>query len=149
VPRKGKDWGNCPRCGRKISWVETYTKGDRTYYVAVHYQGRDEKGKKIVEKCHLGPEEYLYVTVTHPQLVLQGAVQDVKEPNARLLAYLDALIEAIPHAKLDSEKALMLAQRFKEIGAKLEEYARERREREEVERATVESGDDRGAAQPA
>lgn len=118
--------------------MESYTKGDRVYYVAVHYYGKDpETGKKDVKKCHLGPEEYDYVTKTHP-LVLQGAIEDIKEPNARMLAYLDALIEALPYAKLDSEKALMLAARFKGIGAKLEQYA------EEAKRATAENGDSTG-----
>jgi len=73
-----KNYGICPRCHRKISWIEKLRRGDRTYIIAVHYLGsfvRGGKRKKIVEKCYLGPEgEYEYVSLTHSRegLALKG-----------------------------------------------------------------------------
>jgi hypothetical protein len=70
----------CPRCGQPYSYIESYTRGSQTYYVAVHYEGYEkvEKGgkkkvKKKVRKCYLGPQTYKYVEKLH-ELGLSGPI---------------------------------------------------------------------------
>jgi hypothetical protein len=54
----------CPRCFREVSWIERRSKGDRTYYYAVHYGGYSRvngKIKRSISKCYLGADEYVNV----------------------------------------------------------------------------------------
>ena len=65
--REGEQF-TCPRCGRPASYIERQRKGDRVYYVAVHYKGFRKEGgkvKKDLEKCYLGPMEYVLVEKLH------------------------------------------------------------------------------------
>jgi len=51
----------CPVCGRPVSWIEEREVGGNVYYYAVHYLGKDPAtGKRRVEKCYLGPKQYVY-----------------------------------------------------------------------------------------
>jgi len=50
----------CPVCGRPVSWIEKRKVGEQVYYYAVHYLGKDAAGKRRVEKCYLGPKQYIY-----------------------------------------------------------------------------------------
>jgi hypothetical protein len=70
----------CPRCGQPYSYIESYTRGSQTYYVAVHYEGYEKvevggkkRVKKKVRKCYLGPQTYRYVEKLH-ELGLSGAI---------------------------------------------------------------------------
>ena len=105
-----KNYGICPRCRRKISWIERHKRGDRTYIVAVHYLGsyvKNGKRKKIIQKCYLGPEDqYEYVSLTHSRegLTLKGMWD-----RERIIDYLEHL-------------AIFL----KENKARLDRYDRER-----------------------
>jgi len=70
----------CPRCGQPYSYIESYTRGSQTYYVAVHYEGYEKveeegkrKVKKRVRKCYLGPQTYKYVEKLH-ELGLSGPI---------------------------------------------------------------------------
>ena len=66
----------CPRCGQPYSYIESYTRGSQTYYVAVHYEGYEKvegKVKKRVRKCYLGPQTYRYVEKLH-ELGLSGPI---------------------------------------------------------------------------
>jgi hypothetical protein len=70
----------CPRCGQPYSYIESYTRGSQTYYVAVHYEGYEKveeegrrKVKKKVRKCYLGPQTYKYVEKLH-ELGLSGPI---------------------------------------------------------------------------
>jgi uncharacterized C2H2 Zn-finger protein len=68
----------CPRCGQPYSYIESYRRGQQTYYVAVHYEGYEKvegkkRVKKKVRKCYLGPQTYKYVEKLH-ELGLSGAV---------------------------------------------------------------------------
>jgi len=52
----------------KISYTESRRVGDRVYIYAVHYVGYskvDNKVRKRVRKCYLGPEVYEYVSRLH------------------------------------------------------------------------------------
>jgi hypothetical protein len=65
--REGEQF-TCPRCGRPASYIERQRKGNRVYYVAVHYKGSRKEGgkvKKDLEKCYLGPMEYVLVEKLH------------------------------------------------------------------------------------
>jgi DNA-directed RNA polymerase subunit M/transcription elongation factor TFIIS len=42
--REGEQF-TCPRCGRPASYIERQRKGDRVYYVAVHYKGFRKEGQ--------------------------------------------------------------------------------------------------------
>jgi len=91
-----KKYGICPRCHRKISWIEKHRRGDRTYIIAVHYLGSYVKnGKRIkkIEKCYLGPEDqYEYVSHMHARegLMLRG-IWD----RERAIEYMEILAEYI------------------------------------------------------
>jgi hypothetical protein len=70
----------CPRCGQPFSYIESYTRGSQTYYVAVHYEGYEKvevggkkRVKKKVRKCYLGPQTYRYVEKLH-ELGLSGPI---------------------------------------------------------------------------
>ena len=124
----------CPRCGAPISWVESQTKGGRTYYYAVHYYGYTKVGKKIkkkVRRCYLGPEVYEYVSRLHRDLglTLEGAVAGQK----RLTHYLDAFISALASAELDRATLIDILTKLKHLTQRLEVYVREL-EREESQR---------------
>jgi hypothetical protein len=48
----------CPRCGQPYSYLSSYKRGSRVYYLAVHNEGYEEvegKLKRKVRKCYLGP----------------------------------------------------------------------------------------------
>ena len=131
----------CPRCGAPISWVESQTKGGRTYYYAVHYYGYTKVGKKIkkkVKRCYLGPEVYEYVSRLHRDmgLTLEGAVAGQK----RLTHYLDAFISALASAELDRATLVDILTKLKHLTQRLEEYvaklAELEREREEGTRGS-------------
>ena len=120
----------CPRCGSPISWIETQRKGDRVYYVAVHYLGYTKSGgrvRKRVRKCYLGPEVYEYVSRTHQNLgvVLEGAVVD-----RRVLHYLDAFITALSKAELDKPTLVEIVSKLRYLTSRLEEYVRKIEEEE-------------------
>jgi hypothetical protein len=70
----------CPRCNQPFSYIESYTRGSQTYYVAVHYEGYEKvevegrrRIKKKVRKCYLGPQVYKYVEKLHG-LELSGPI---------------------------------------------------------------------------
>jgi len=120
----------CPRCGSPISWIETQRKGDRVYYVAVHYAGYTKVGGKVrkrIKKCYLGPEVYEYVSRTHQNLgvVLEGAVVD-----RRVLHYLDAFITALSKAELDKPTLVEIVSKLRYLTSRLEEYVRKIEEEE-------------------
>lgn len=120
----------CPRCGSPISWVERQRKGDRVYYVAVHYLGYTKVGGKVrkrVRKCYLGPEVYEYVTRLHQDLgiTLEGAVVD-----RRVLHYLDAFITALSKAELDKPTLIEIANKLEYLTQRLREYVRKIEEEE-------------------
>ena len=90
MPRRREFRGICPRCGRPYNWIESYVVKGRRYYRAVHYEGCVKKGNKvrrIVKRCYLGPQEYIYTSVTHP-FMLRGAVS-----SGRLVDYLKAIAD--------------------------------------------------------
>ena len=80
----------CPKCGQPISYIERQVKKSNTYYIAVHYLGYEKlpngKIRKIVKKCYLGPEDYIYVTKQH-KFILHGWI--VKD---REIEYLNKII---------------------------------------------------------
>jgi len=79
----------CPRCGGKVSWVERRRVGGNVYYFAVH-EWR-EQGKRRVKKCYLGPDTYIYVSVTHEKdtgLIFHGLVD-----RGRAVKYLEDIVE--------------------------------------------------------
>jgi len=79
----------CPRCGGKISWIERRRVGGNVYYFAVH-EWR-EGGKRRIRKCYLGPDTYIYVSVTHEGdtgLVFHGLVD-----RRRAVKYLEDIVE--------------------------------------------------------
>ena len=100
---KGEIIEICPRCGGVVSWYERQVKGNNVYWVAVHYLGRDRKGRKQIRKCYLGPHKYIYVERLN-WLGLAGAVDP-----ARYIRYLTlalAKINITPENIHDVEKAL-------------------------------------------
>jgi len=111
----------CPRCGGVISWIESQRKGGRVYYVAVHYLGR-VGGKRMVKKCYLGPEEYVYVSRTHQDLdiTLEGLIRD-----RRLINYLDAFISSLFTIDLDEKTLIEVTRRLRNLVERLERYVRE------------------------
>jgi len=129
----------CPRCGSPVSWVESQSKGGRTYYYAVHYYGYERVGKRIrkrVRKCYLGPELYEYVSRLHSDLglKLEGAVAGSK----RAVHYLDAFIESLTRVELDRATLIDILAKLKHLTQRLEEYVRkvEEIEREEATRGS-------------
>jgi len=46
-----KTGDKCPRCGRRIDWIEKHRRGEYWYLYAVH---RTPEGRK---KCYLGPKD--------------------------------------------------------------------------------------------
>lgn len=123
MPRRREFKGVCPRCGEPVSWVESYRRGGRAYYVAVHYYGYDPlTRRKYVRKCYLGPEVYDYVSRTHA-MSFEGAHRDVASPHARALDYLDALIGLLRHTELEPSMARALAKRFRVVAEALERAA--------------------------
>ena len=81
-------WGECPRCGLPVNWVERKRVGRRSYLYAVHYMGV-EGGRRRIRKCYLGPEDsYEYVSRLHSRegLVLRGVWDE-----DRILEYLDTI----------------------------------------------------------
>ena len=126
----------CPRCGSPISWIEKLRRGDRVYYVAVHYLGYTKSGGKVrkrVRRCYLGPEEYEYVTRLHRDLgiVLKGAIEE-----RRVVHYLDAFLEALPRANVDRPTLVEILNKLRYLATRLEEYVKklEELEKEEVAR---------------
>lgn len=110
----------CPRCGGKISNIKARRRGGRVYYYAVHYLGYERAGGRIVKntrECYLGPGVYDYVTRLHGRegLSLRGLVDE-----ERALAYLDALIRAVPRLKLDTATRRRLARGFRRLAEELE-----------------------------
>ena len=87
----------CPRCGREFSCLEKQVKGNRVYYVAVHYLGYEKtsngKIKKKVEKCYLGPINYDYVTRLHNFTLHGMVVQD------RYIKYLEEILNELKGIK--------------------------------------------------
>jgi len=123
----------CPRCGLPVSWVEKLRKGDRVYYVAVHYLGYNKSGgrvRKRVRKCYLGPETYEYVTRLHRDLgiVLEGAVVD-----RRVIHYLDAFVSALSRVELDRPTLVEILSKLRYLTQRLEEYVRKVEELEKEE----------------
>jgi len=90
----------CPRCGGKVSWLEKRRVGGNTYYFAVH-EWR-EGGKRRIRKCYLGPDTYIYVSVTHEKdtgLIFHGLVD-----KKRAVKYLEDIVEYLESfAKLANE----------------------------------------------
>jgi len=112
----------CPRCGSPISWVEKLRRGDRVYYVAVHYLGYTKSGGKVrkkVRRCYLGPELYEYVSRTHRDLgiVLEGAVVE-----RRVVHYLDAFVSALSRVELDRPTLVEILNKLRYLASRLETY---------------------------
>ena len=78
----------CPVCGRPVSWVEKRQVGEQVYYYAVHYLGKDAAGKRRVEKCYLGPKQYIYRRVSTLDQFSRADVSDVAKLVAKLLEQL-------------------------------------------------------------
>lgn len=111
----------CPRCGDLASYVEKQRRGARYYYYAVHYSGCAAAGgkvKKHVKKCYLGPEEYEYVTRTHSDLgiVFRGAIN-----SARIIDYLDELLDHVDDVKLDRHTTIEIIDRLERLIKRLKE----------------------------
>jgi hypothetical protein len=108
----------CPRCGGEISWIEKQKKGDRIYYLAVHYLGYSGKKKKV-RKCYLGPEEYVYVSRTHQDLgiIFEGAIDE-----RRVIHYLDMFIMSLTKIELDKPTLVEIINKLKYLTSRLEEY---------------------------
>ncbi len=94
----------CPRCGQPYSYIEKQRKGDREYYVAVHYLGYERtsngKIKKKVRKCYLGPINYEYVTRLH-NFTLHGYLVLDRE-----LKYLEKIVQEIEELRRNQEKMI-------------------------------------------
>jgi len=104
----------CPRCGEKISWIETQRKGKRIYYIAVHYY----KGKKR-KRCYLGPKQYEYVSRLHSDIGLEfeGAMS-----TERIINYLDKIIQTLEeNPNLDRATLIRIATKIRKISRKIEE----------------------------
>lgn len=106
----------CPRCGGKYAYIETHTRGDRSYVYAVHREGKGKEARRW--KCYLGPSDgYAYVSKTHRKegLVLKG-LQDAD----RAVEYLDALIAYIETTELTESIRRRLAIKFRQLAEVLE-----------------------------
>jgi len=106
----------CPRCASRYAYIETHTKGERSYVYAVHREGKGKNAKRW--KCYLGPSGgYAYVTKTHRRegLMLKG-LQDAD----RAFEYIDALIAYIETTELDENTRIRLAEKFKQLATVLE-----------------------------
>jgi hypothetical protein len=121
----------CPRCGYEISWIERIRRGDRVYYLAVHYLGYSGKKKKV-RKCYLGPEEYVYVSRTHQDLgiVFEGAIDD-----RRIINYLHTFIKALTKIELEKPILIEILNILKHLVSRLEEYVAKIEEEETTQRS--------------
>lgn len=72
----------CPRCGRAVRSIHSFTSNGRTYYRFYHEDG---------SRCYVGPREYIYATKTQwKTLVIMGAVEVGREE-----LYIEGSIKAI------------------------------------------------------
>ena len=114
--RRCQDKGEriCPRCGKPYSYTERHKIGNRIYLYAVHYERYERlnnKIKKKVRKCYLGPENgYEYAV---KRLSKEGFLWLKDRQNA--MDYLDSLIRYLQACKIDREVMLEFADRLEKI----------------------------------
>jgi coproporphyrinogen III oxidase-like Fe-S oxidoreductase len=87
----------CPRCGRVGGYLWSRTVNNRKYYYWVH-EFKDG-GKRVVERCYLGPEEYYHAAIFNP-IGLAGALD-----KERFIKYAKELLN-----KLNDEQKRWLLQ---------------------------------------
>jgi hypothetical protein len=88
----------CPRCGKTYNWIETRHVGSRTYYYAVHVEGKRRS------LCYLGPDSYEYVSMMHEGLSLRGMISDKRE-----VEYIISLLSEIKERNIGEDEAIKLA----------------------------------------
>jgi len=124
----------CPKCGQPINWIERKKVNGHIYYVAAHVI--HDNGKRVVKRCYLGAERYVYVTGQHLNLgiELKGMVQEIKG-GPRLVEYLRAIASAIEtqleDSRLPPDRAMEIAKSIEELqplAAKLRDYAKAKQE---------------------
>ena len=82
----------CPRCGRAVRSIHSFTSNGRTYYRFYHEDG---------SRCYVGPREYVYATRTQwKTLVIMGAIEVGREEmyiegSARAIREIGALIHEL------------------------------------------------------
>lgn len=88
----------------KLLHEGTVWRNSQVYYYAVHYGDRDkESERKILRKCYLGPETYIYVSQTHP-FGLRGPID-----KGRVIKYLEELSHIIDRVELEGwEKVISI-----------------------------------------
>jgi len=88
---------SCPRCGRIGGYLWARTVNSRKYYYWVHES--KESGRRVVERCYLGPEEYYHAAIFNP-IGLAGALD-----KERFIKYARELLN-----KLNEEQKRWLLQ---------------------------------------
>jgi hypothetical protein len=117
----------CPVCGRIIDYYDRKIvrsrAGTRVYVYAVHASRDPLSGKRVRERCYLGPEDsYVYVSKTHLRdgLMFYGLVK-----RDRVIDYLRNILYSVRGMDLSEtelrEIRLLLREALREIEERLRE----------------------------
>jgi hypothetical protein len=85
--KESPDKPSCPRCGRVGGYLWARTVNGRKYFYWVHES--KVNGKRKVERCYLGPQEYSHASIFNP-IGLAGALD-----RDRFMKYVRELLKEL------------------------------------------------------